>query len=254
MPAPRAPEKNEKARRGERAEKHAQPRADGRGRSRQLDREKIVAAARTLAREQGAGGLTMRGIARRLEVDPAALYWHFKGKAELLDAIALDAVRETMDERAIEGGEAGPWQDRARALCTELAERLRREPALQVMGRTDASLGPFYARAMGAAARVLGDAGLRGDDLVFAAHTLVHTVTSVLSAQTAQAASDVESIRRYMGGVADELPEHESAQWVELARRDPTHSFDAWLDHAVEIVIAGIEARGDATATSRPEV
>ncbi|MDH4017940.1 MAG: TetR/AcrR family transcriptional regulator [Actinomycetota bacterium] len=220
-------------------EGRSETRASGRGRSRQLDRAKIVAAARELARSSGASGLTMRGIARHLGVDPAALYWHFADKAELLDAIARDAV----DERAIEVGHEGPWQARARDLCHALAERLRADPALQVMGRSDASLGPFYASATGAAGRLLAEAGLEGEDLVFSAHTLVHTVTAVLSAQSAQASSDVESVRRYMRGVADALPEAESERWVEVARRDPTHSFDAYLDHAVGIVIAGIETR-----------
>lgn len=225
-------------------------RGEGRGRSRDLDRAKIKAAARALAREDGAAGLTMRGIARRLGVDPAALYWHFESKAELLDAIARDAVRDTMgapgetiEVRGVEPGTRGDWPERARALCAELALRLRGEPALQVMGRTDASLGPFYARATGAAARVLSDSGLRGDALVFAAHTLVATVASVLGAQATQASSDVESIRSYMRGVAEELPVEQSARWIELARRDPIHSFDAYLDHAVDIVISGIEAQ-----------
>ncbi len=216
---------------------------EGRGRSRHLDRAKIVAAARELARDRGAAGLTMRGIARHLGVDPSALYWHFADKAELLDAIARDAMHEALDERAIEVAAEGRWQERARRLCQELAERLRGDPALQVMGRADASLGPFIARATGAAARVLADAGLEGEQLVFAAHTLVHTVTAVLSAQAARDASDVDGIRRYMRGVADELPPAESERWLAVARRDPTHSFDAYLDHAVDIVIAGIEAR-----------
>ena len=210
---------------------------EGRGHSRRLDRAKIVAAARELAHERGAAGLTMRGIARHLGVDPAALYWHFADKAELLDAIARDAV----DERAI--GADGPWQVRARRLCHELAERHGAEPALQITGGSDGSLGPFHASATGAAGRLLAEAGLEGEDLVFAAHTLVHTVMAVRSAQSAQAASDVDSVRRYMRGVADALPRVESERWLEVARRDPTHSFDAYLDHAIDIVIAGIEAR-----------
>jgi AcrR family transcriptional regulator len=237
------PEAPVKAARRSTSQAKTSPQARGRGHSRDLDRAKIVAAARALAHERGAAGLTMRGIARQLGVDPAALYWHFADKAELLDALARDAV----GEHAIEIGTDGPWQERARALCHALAERLRGDPALQVMGRSDASIGPFYASATGAAGRLLAEAGLEGEALVFAAHTLVHTVTAVLSAQSAQAGADVESVRRYMRGVADALPEAESERWREVARRDPTHSFDAWLDHALDIAIAGIEARAART-------
>lgn len=223
-----------------------------RGRSRHLDRAGIVAAARALARERGEPGLTMRGIARRLGVDPAALYWHFESKADLLDAIAHDAVRDALDARALEVADEGPWPDRARALCHAIAERLRGDPALQVMGTGDGSLGPFIARATGTAARILRDAGLDGEALFFAAHTLVHTVTSVLSAQATQRRSEPEGIRRYMRGVAEALPERESAQWLAVARSDPEHSFDAYLDHAIDVVLAGIDATARAKARPGP--
>jgi AcrR family transcriptional regulator len=218
-----------------------------RGLSRQLDRAKIVAAARELTRTEGAGGLSMRGIARHLGVDPAALYWHFADKAELIDAVARDAA----DERALVVDTEGTWQTRARSLCHELADRLRGEPALQGLGGQNASLGPFIARATGATGRVLADAGLHGEELIFAAHTLVHAVTAVLAAESSRAETDPEAIRRYMRGVAEELPGPESERWIDVARRDPQHSFDAYLDHAVEIVIAGIEARAAAAARRR---
>ena len=68
-----------------------QPEADrpsrGRGRSRRLDRGKIVAAAVEVARRDGLKKLSMRRVASNLEVDPAALYWHFQSKDELLGAI-----------------------------------------------------------------------------------------------------------------------------------------------------------------------
>jgi AcrR family transcriptional regulator len=180
----------------------------------------------------------MRGIARHLGVDPAALYWHFEDKATLLDAIARSAA----DERALEIPDEGPWPERTRALAHEIRDRLSGEPALGVMGHGDVSNGPFIAKATGLAARVLADSALRGEALFYAAHTFVHTVTAVLAARTAQAASGDEARRQYARTLSAELPRDEAGRWAEVARQDPVRSFDAYFDQAVDIVIAGIEA------------
>jgi AcrR family transcriptional regulator len=209
-----------------------------RGRTRALDRPKIVGAARALARQHGAAGLTMRGIARHLGVDPAALYWHFEDKATLLDAIARSAA----DERALEIPDEGPWPERARALAQEIRDRLSGEPALGIMGHGDVSNGPFIAKATGLAARVIAESGLRGEALFYAAHTFVHTVTAVLAARTAQAGSGDDARRQYARILSAELPGDEAGLWAEVARQDPDRSFDAYFDQAVDILVAGIGA------------
>lgn len=50
-------------------------------------RERILAAARDLFLERGAGGVTMRGLAARIGVTPMALYRHFDNRDDLLAAI-----------------------------------------------------------------------------------------------------------------------------------------------------------------------
>lgn len=52
-----------------------------------LNREQIVDAALELLEETGIDGLTTRLIAQRLGVQQPALYWHFKNKRALLDAM-----------------------------------------------------------------------------------------------------------------------------------------------------------------------
>ncbi len=53
-----------------------------------LQREAIVRAALELVNEVGMDGLTTRRLAERLGVEQPALYWHFKNKRALLDAVA----------------------------------------------------------------------------------------------------------------------------------------------------------------------
>lgn len=52
-----------------------------------LGRERILAEARDLFLERGAGGVTMRGLAARIGVTPMALYRHFDNRDALLTAL-----------------------------------------------------------------------------------------------------------------------------------------------------------------------
>lgn len=58
-----------------------------------LDRERVVAEALAMLDEAGLAGISTRGLARRLGVEQPALYWHFRSKAALLDAMAEAAMR-----------------------------------------------------------------------------------------------------------------------------------------------------------------
>ena len=52
-----------------------------------IEREKILDAALSLLNEVGLDRLTTRRLAERLGVQQPALYWHFRNKSELLDAL-----------------------------------------------------------------------------------------------------------------------------------------------------------------------
>lgn len=54
----------------------------------QLNTQIILDKATEILSEYGLGDLTMRRLARSLDVAPGALYWHYPSKQELLGAIA----------------------------------------------------------------------------------------------------------------------------------------------------------------------
>jgi TetR/AcrR family tetracycline transcriptional repressor len=61
----------------------------------QLHKRDVVEAATTLLDSYGIADLTMRRLAKELNVSPGALYWHFANKQQLLGAVAdriLDSV------------------------------------------------------------------------------------------------------------------------------------------------------------------
>src|ERR1700686_2106303 len=63
-----------------------------------LSRARLVAEALGLVQEEGLEALSMRGLADRLHVKAASLYWHVRDRRELLELLAesiLDGVPES---------------------------------------------------------------------------------------------------------------------------------------------------------------
>ena len=58
-----------------------------------LDRQAIIDAAIALLDEVGIDALSTRTLAQRLGVQQPALYWHFKNKRALLDAMNTEVLR-----------------------------------------------------------------------------------------------------------------------------------------------------------------
>ncbi|MBA0046934.1 TetR family transcriptional regulator [Mycobacterium sp. NPDC050853] len=90
------------------------------GRSSPLNRHDLVHRATAILDDYGIADLTMRRLARELDIAPSALYWHFANKQQLLGAVAdhvLAPLAET-DRRD------SAWQLRIEFLCTALRDAL----------------------------------------------------------------------------------------------------------------------------------
>ena len=66
-----------------------------------LSRAAVLGAAREIVATDGAGALSMRALARRLDVAPNALYSHVADKTDLLDQL-LDDLLATVETDGIE--------------------------------------------------------------------------------------------------------------------------------------------------------
>ncbi len=73
----------------------------------ELTREILAAAHEELAAE-GAPGLSLRAVARRLEMAPSALYRYFPNRDALLTALIIDAYEAVGAAAAGAGASAGP--------------------------------------------------------------------------------------------------------------------------------------------------
>ncbi|MEV5464333.1 TetR/AcrR family transcriptional regulator [Streptomyces griseoincarnatus] len=67
----------------------------------------IVATARELAEEQGWDAVTTRRLAERIEYSQPVLYSHFRGKREIIGAVALQGAAELAAELRGASAEAG---------------------------------------------------------------------------------------------------------------------------------------------------
>lgn len=76
-----------------------------RGKRMKVDRRRILDTALELLNEVGVDALSTRAIAERLGVRQPALYWHFRNKRALLDAMNAEMLARGHHARAPEPGE-----------------------------------------------------------------------------------------------------------------------------------------------------
>ncbi|AWZ12478.1 TetR family transcriptional regulator [Streptomyces sp. ICC1] len=85
----------------------------------------MAATALRLLGEFGLEGLTLRAIAKELDVKAPALYWHFKDKRALLDEMATEMFRRmTADLNAVHP--PGDWHEALQAAMRGLRDHLLR--------------------------------------------------------------------------------------------------------------------------------
>jgi AcrR family transcriptional regulator len=81
-----------------------------------------VETALRLLNEEGLEGLTLRRLAKGLNVQAPALYWHFGSKQALLDGMATRMLHGMLDPVAEQAAAGTPWQ----GLIAEICRRTRR--------------------------------------------------------------------------------------------------------------------------------
>lgn len=139
----------------------------------QLHRRDVVDKATQLLDDYGIADLTMRRLARELNVTPGALYWHFADKQELLGAVAdrilvpaASTVRQTQ------------WTGRILAICSALRNALlsSTDGAELVSASFAAGKSSTLIEILDRLTSAAADAGFEGVDADLAARTAVYYV------------------------------------------------------------------------------
>ena len=203
----------------------------------------IARRAIALADAEGLEAVTIRRLARELGVTPMALYWHFRNKDELLDAMAASLFKEI--DPAVE--ESDTWQEQLRAVLVSLIEALGAHPAVAplVTSRTvstEASL-----RATETLLDILRRGGFSPVEATQIARHALNTVANLAGASpgvvSVDDAAGMDDARREARQVLTSLPPERFPRLVEAAGPlSEGVARDAYIAFGLDLLLAGIEA------------
>ena len=194
----------------------------------------VLAAALAVYARDGLSGLTMRGVAKELEVAPNALYSHVTSKEDLVDAV-IDASLGDIEipDRSIE------WREGLFRIMWSSRIVLLRHADLMPLFLSRPARGPIAIRLGEAALRLLSRGGIRDEAAVSALRILL-VYTIGFAAQEAPRRNDplkserlAETTRVY--GSAHDQP-HMQALAAKLAR----HPDDSVFETGLNWLIGGI--------------
>jgi AcrR family transcriptional regulator len=90
----------------------------------------ILATARELAEQQGWDAVTTRRLAERIEYSQPVLYSHFRGKREIIGAVALEGAAEMAVAVRASASSANSPRERVAALARAYLDFAERNPAV----------------------------------------------------------------------------------------------------------------------------
>ncbi|GAA1314153.1 TetR family transcriptional regulator ActII [Pseudonocardia xinjiangensis] len=198
--------------------------------------------ALAVADAEGLDALTIRRLAADLDVTPMALYWHFRDKDELLDALAEHLFRSVRLPDAQEGG----WAEQLRATLAALMGALRPHPAVAALTRTrilSSHAGLALAeRALG----LLDEAGFGTEEAAEVGGYLVAAVVTLVTAEPGAGHGPDPEVR-------DAAVRAQRATLLSLAPHDYPHVVaaadalascaddDAYFSRGLDLLIAGVQ-------------
>ncbi len=186
----------------------------------QLHKRDVVDAAATLLDSYGMADLSMRRLARELNVSPGALYWHFANKQQLLGAVADRILGGVTDVSA-------EWGARVAAICGQLRDALlsHTDGAELVSASFAAGQSEAMAQILAWLADAAAAAGVDPSHAATAARTVLYYVLGFTA--------DEQSRLQWDAAGAD-LPAEQS-----VLGADPSLRFD----FGVQLLVDGIAAR-----------
>ena len=209
------------------------------GREGPLSRDTILDRALALADAEGLGAVSVRRLARELEVTPMALYWHFDSKEALLHALAdrlLGALDLRVDNRK-------SWRKQLRAFVISFTAVLRAHPsAAALIGSLPTAASENALRATETALEILRRAGFSPKEAAHITTQIVRTTTSMVIAELKEvpppgnAAGTTEAFLRSLP--PERFPRVIEAAAPLSAPQEPQEFYEL----VIELVLAGIEA------------
>ncbi|MFG3531491.1 TetR/AcrR family transcriptional regulator C-terminal domain-containing protein [Streptomyces sp. NPDC047917] len=205
-----------------------------------IDRARVADTGLRLLNEAGLDGLTLRAIARELDVKAPALYWHFKDKQALLDEMATVMYRRMLAEDLPEPGPER-WQDQLVAYNSALRTALLRYRDGAKVYSGAKFTGTDHAGGLEIHLRTMVDAGFELWQAVRAGTTAYsYTMGFVTEEQGVRPMPD----ERREGFDIDERAARMAAYPLAAAAgAEIFANYDERFEDGLRLIVAGIEAR-----------
>ncbi|MFI7339992.1 TetR/AcrR family transcriptional regulator C-terminal domain-containing protein [Streptomyces sp. NPDC050085] len=211
-----------------------------------LDKAYVADTALDLLNDVGLEGLTLRAIAKELNVQAPALYWHFKNKQALLDEMATVMFRRMTEQGGAEvayrpDAPEGGWQEWLVQGNQQLrATLLRYRDGAKVFSGSRFT-GTDHGPGMEANLRFLVAAGFTPDQATWASSTTyLYTLGFV---------TEEQGVRPLPG---EQRPGFDVAERAELLAEYPLAAaaggqlfaaYDERFEEGLRLIVAGIETR-----------
>ncbi|MEW2480258.1 TetR family transcriptional regulator [Mycobacterium sp. NPDC049093] len=194
----------------------------------QLHKPDVVDAATAILDNYGIADLTMRRLARELNVSPGALYWHFANKQELLGAVADRILQPASTDSTTPS-----WPGRIHEICVALRDALlsHTDGAELVSSSFAAGQSKLAIEIVAQLADAAQRAGVASPDDELAARTLLYFVLGFTADEQSRLQWDAA------GALADEQS---------VLTRDTSRQFAFGL----QLLVDGVAVRGASALSS----
>ena len=203
-------------------------RTSAEAKAQRLTAERILAAARAIARRDGIEAVSMRRLAEELDVWPMSVYRYFRDKDELLDAVVGSAAADVAapDPQL-------PWREQIAEVATAIRAAL--EPSDLAARLPRAALSPGVLGLSEIGVSILTEAGFTAEDAARSWHLVLGYACSRPPAAPGRAAHSA------LAGLShDEYPALAAAA---APYADALSDDAAAFADGLEVVLDGLEQR-----------
>ena len=205
-----------------------------------LSRAVIIDACLVLIERNGADAFSMRLLGTHLEVDPTAMYRHFRNKDELLRAVGDRIHASVLVDLPARGG----WRRIVREICIRLRAAHLAHPELASLVRTGPPMHNNEFALTEAMLHQLRRGGLKPRDATLAYHALIELTVASAAIDAPLAAKSVAersaTYRLWRAAYASLDPEL-YPESVALAAHLYATSADDRFAYALDCLLAGIQ-------------
>jgi len=204
-----------------------------RGRPARLSKEQIVAAALVLADGEGLAGVSMRRLARELNVSPMAIYGYFEAKRDLVRAM-LDVVSRGLDPP--ESDDDSEWPDLLLGMGRRMRATILEHPGLAQLFVTTPATGGRAMQVIEAMIGRLRAQGLAPDTAVRAVYAVTAYAIGFVAQEVPRKARDTLETRQ---AALASLSVERFPNIVELAEVAAGYASDEQFETGLVALVAG---------------